>query len=466
MDFEGGGGHLVLTNCGEWVISDDLEGWKNLTLENTMLEITGKYMGPELINADKDSKLQLNALDVAEDEVPELVGEGEIGLSVNYYGTYREKLLMTMENVQPEGVARGAYQGMAIYGEYVVQCYNSGYVNIYDLGMEDPGSPMAVFKLASYHDGSEAMRPEGEQWDSEFYRNHCNQVMFGAKKWDESDPFPLLYVTTGKKGWKMEDGSYIAKCAVERILYDKETGEWSSQLVQIIEYNDCNYVDEGSGRDGIVTLKNGKFTYSDTEKWKNTEGYEVPCWGWPAGFVDSCPTDVTEDKYFLFSARFSTSYAAVGVTSSGDYSNAIKRFNYTDHNCYIITQFSLPELPKAEDEFGKTVTLTPADIENQFTTEYDIWGTQGGTMYKGRIYYSYGFGAQPGDELFTRKCNGIRVFDIATEQIVAKIDLWKDSEMRTKEPECCAIYQGKLALNYNTGENNLWMFDYIEGLSY
>lgn len=382
-------------------------------------------------------------------------------MAEQHFDTYVEELLLTMENVPPEGIRKQAYQGMAIYENYVVQCYNRGYVNVYDLNGADAGSPIGVFKLASYHDGSEEMRPVGEQWEAAFYTNHCNQVMFGASKWDERDPFPLLYVTTGKKGWKTKDGSYIAKCAVERILYDEERRQWTSQLVQTIEYNDCEYVDEGCGKDGMVTIKNGKFVYCDREHWNNTEKYEVPCWGWPASFVDSNPTEATKGKFYLFGARFCTSYAAIGVTSSGDYSKVIEQFDNAKHNNYIITQFSLPELPRTEAEFGKTVTLTPADIENQFATEYDIDGTQGGTMYKGRIYYSFGFGAQPEDELFLRKRNGIQVFDIEKEKIVAKFELWRDSIMRTKEPECCAVYQGKLALNYNTGETNLWVLDGI-----
>lgn len=384
-------------------------------------------------------------------------------MTENDGGTYREERLLTMENIPPEGVERQAYQGMAIYENYVVQCYHFGYVNLYDLNRENAGSPVGVFRLASYNDGSEAMRPEGEQWDSTFYANHCNQVMFGPKKWRESDPFPLLYVTTGKKGWKMEDGSYIAKCAVERILFDRKTGQWTSRLVQTIEYNDAGYVDEGSGREGTVTVKNGKFTYSDTESWRNTQGYEVPCWGWPAGFADSCPTEATENKFYLFGARFCTSHAAAGVTSSGDYSRVIEEFDNIKHNNYLITRFSLPELPGTEEEFGRTVTLTPADIENQFAVGYDIGGTQGGILYRGRIYYAFGFGAQPGEKDFAGKRNGIRVFDIERESIAAKIELWKNSAMRTKEPESCGIYQGRLAVNYNTGENNLWILDWGDG---
>ena len=381
------------------------------------------------------------------------------------YADYQESALLKMTNVPPTGVSSRSYQGVAIYDEYVVQCYDGGYVNIFDLDAQDSSTPIAVFKLASFNDGSDAMRPEGEQLSSSYYRNHCNQVMFGTDKWDENDPFPLLYVTAGNQGAKMKDGSYIVKCAVERITYDEATGQCDSQLVQQIEFNDTDFVDEGTGADGLVTLKNGKFTYSGTDNWQNTENYEVPTWGWPAYFVDSDPTASTENKFYIHSARFRTGYSALGGTANGNYADVIENFNNEKHNAYIITQFSLPELPESEAEFGKTVTLTPADIENQFTTDYDIGFTQGGTMYQGRIYYPFGCGGQPGQTYFNETRNAIRVYDIDKEKIISRIELWKNSSMKTFEPECCAVYNGKLVLNYNASNNNLWMFDYIENLN-
>lgn len=376
-----------------------------------------------------------------------------------YDDTYQEKLLLAMANVPPENMDRRAWQGTAIYGEYVVQCYDSGYVNLFDLSAEDSRMPIGVFKLGSFNDGTEEMRPKGEQWDAKCYCNHSNQAMFGTKKWAEDDLFPLLYVTTGKSGFKMEDGSYIVKCAVERIRCDSETGQWSSQVVQIIEFNDTAFVNEGTGRNGTVTLKDGRFVYSDTATWKNTENYEVPCWGWPAYFVDSDPTALTEGKLYIHSARFRTTWSAVGDTATGNYRDAIPGFDSEKHNAYIVTQFSLPELPENEEGFGQTVTLTPAEIEDQFTAEYDIWGCQGGTMYQGCIYYPFGFGAQPENEHFCEKRNAIRIYDIARKKIVKKIELWKRSMMKSVEPEGCAIYKGKLALSYNTDGQNLWLFE-------
>ena len=36
--------------------------------------------------------------------------------------------------------------------------------------------------------------------------------------------------------------------------------------------------------------------------------------------------------------------------------------------------------------------------------------------------------------------------------------------MKASEPEGCAIYNGRLALSYNTGGMNLWQFEYVESM--
>lgn len=104
----------------------------------------------------------------------------------------------------------------------------------------------------------------------------------------------------------------------------------------------------------------------------------------------------------------------------------------------------MPALPASEAEFGKTVVLTPKDITDQFETEFDIYFTQGGTLYQGKIYYSFGNGGKYGSPT----ANGIRIFDIEQERIVARVDLSADrGGMGSKEPECCAIYEGKLCMS-------------------
>lgn len=158
--------------------------------------------------------------------------------------------------------------------------------------------------------------------------------------------------------------------------------------------------------------------------------YESPCWGWPASFAD---TD--NNRFYLFSARYRT---------SGAYAE------YYDQNAYIVTSFLLPTICTV----GETVILYPEDIVDQFTTEFDVFVTQGGTLYDGKIYYTYGFGG-------LEYPNAIRVFDLAEKKIVAKIDL-SDSIFSNEEIESCGVYEGALLCNTNSGK--IYQLDYIESL--
>ena len=56
-----------------------------------------------------------------------------------------------------------------------------------------------------------------------------------------------------------------------------------------------------------------------------------------------------------------------------------------EHNAYIITKFALPDVSQ-----GGLVKLTAADILDQFSVESDVPFTQGGMLFKNRIYYTYG----------------------------------------------------------------------------
>ena len=121
---------------------------------------------------------------------------------------------------------------------------------------------------------------------------------------------------------------------------------------------------------------------------------------------------------------------------------------------------ALPASESAEDGYGQTVTLYPRDIIDQFTTEFDVFAFQGGTMYQGRIYHSFGDAKQT-----AKHTNNIRVWDVAQRRIVARLDL-HDSIMADWEPECCCIYRGELALStYNMDANNkivnLYVFGYV-----
>lgn len=235
-------------------------------------------------------------------------------------------------------------------------------------------------------------------------------------------------------------------------------------MVQTIQFNDSANIPD-TDKDGdlmeMYDRGTGKFYYASGNGYDVSKGYQKIGWGWSASFVDMDPTEMTKDKFYLFCPRFrtTTAYEAINISKYGI-------SNYYADNNYIITAFDMPALPTSENDFGKTVTLYPKDIVDQFETEYDIYFTQGGTMYQGRIYYSFGQEAAYGQP----HANGIRVFDIATERIISRIDLSEDRSVTMgtgeKEPECCAFYNGKLVLSAK-GDNNspgnvLYIFDYIE----
>ena len=337
-------------------------------------------------------------------------------------------------------------QGTAIYGEYLFVANNEAVVKVYDIPSR---KLLDTYQLAS-------ATPDLAKNDP--HANHSNQMMFGTVKWAESDPFPLLYISTGNTGdFYDDDGTYVAKCAVERIVV-KENADgsvsFSNQLVQTIAYSDKDFVkiDKKKYNDSVETFKgmyrDGRFTYIGNSEWANTENYQKIGWGWPASFVDSDPTAKTAGKFYLHGARFRTTEKWEGLNreiyTGDDTGIKYKEFNYDDHNAYIITVFDMPALPASEAEFGKTVVLTPKDITDQFETEFDIYFTQGGTLYQGKIYYPFGNGGEYGSPT----ANGIRIFDIEQEKIVARVDLSEDRiGMGSKEPECCAIYHGKLCMS-------------------
>ena len=334
-------------------------------------------------------------------------------------------------------------QGNSIYGNTLIVSDNQGACRMYD--MRD-GSLKANFRLGSYNAG---IAPDGSKDGA--WTNHANQMMFGPARFCENDPFPLLYVTTGNSGNHDSTGAYICKCAVERILYDEKKG-WYGQVVQIIEFNDKENIPHDDP-DGVLTAmyQEGQFLYTAGNGYDAAKGYEKVSWGWPAAFVDRDPTSDTLGKFYLKGARFRTSKAG----------EEINKMNYGITSCwkdsaYIVTEFDLPKLPESEtaEAYGGTVTLYPKDITDQFITEYEIGFTQGGTMYRGRIYYSYGNKSK--DE-YTK--NGLQVFDIAERRIVTRLPLWTDPRTKGVEPECPAVWNGKLTLGCNGDGYEIYVFD-------
>ena len=111
-----------------------------------------------------------------------------------------------------QGVQKQSYQGMAIYGDYLVSLQNTGQATIYRF-QNDKLQPVRQCPLASHT-----------------AENHANVAFFGTERYHKSDQFPLLYVSQCSK--QLYRGMKDV-CFVERISL---TGE--PQLVQTIVLDD------------------------------------------------------------------------------------------------------------------------------------------------------------------------------------------------------------------------------------
>ena len=112
-----------------------------------------------------------------------------------------------------EGLKGHSYQGMDVYGNYVVSCQDKGVATVYLLE-EGSFSKLGQFMLASAHP-----------------YNHSNVVSFGLEKADAEATVPVMYVS---------------QCHPQRINGDKDAlfveqlapDMQSSRLVQTIVYDD------------------------------------------------------------------------------------------------------------------------------------------------------------------------------------------------------------------------------------
>lgn len=293
---------------------------------------------------------------------------------------------------------RTSVQGFSVYEDYAIVLYHAGVCAVYDLITRDP-APLAAFKLATYDAGEEDKR----------YANHANDMMFGG--FDEAGN-PLMYITAGNSGEADEKG-YIAYCAVEalEITTDEEGKKhFGSRLVQKIYYQN----------DGIENVP-----------------FQSPCWGWPASLVD-----VKNGRFYLHSARYRTTKDFVHL--------------YNENN-YIVTAFPLPPIGAGYEE----VTLTPADILDQFEYPYDILATQGGTIHEDKLYYTFGFG-KVGTPI------GMRIADLKQKKLVSRVD-FSFTPFGKVEIECCAPYRGKMLINTQhdkeTAQGQIYAFDPAELLN-
>ena len=431
-------------------ITGSFAGWTNLTVTgNSDLYLPDAYQGPTGDSFTIDAGSTVRFSNKTNETIPVHTGAGDTTLDQRLPAIpdYEVKKLLSFTQNNYTSVSGEStdvnVQGTAIHENYMVVLSHRGFANIYDLSSQTPDVPLDTFPLGSYTGttgGSAA--------------NHANQCMFGPVKWDESDPLPLLYVTIGNgAGYKQDDTGYWSRCAVERITRD-ENGNWTAQTVQVISINDEAYApaDNASG----LTLGEDdqkRQIYKDVDGFVNTEGYQKISWGWPAFFVDYKPTENSSGKFYVHSARYRTTTSAEPT-----YRAKFGVGPYEESNNYIITEFDLPALPaelpeSSEYALAHPVVLTPKQITDQFETPYDIYVTQGGTMYQGRIYYSFGFGGAG-----KGRADAIRVYDVAQRKQIKALDL-TTAPFMAYEPEDCCIYQGKLALSLQTKE--LYVFDYI-----
>lgn len=136
----------------------------------------------------------------------------------NYSGekiSLKENTFQCQQIAKLEGDKSEGYQGMDIWGNYMVSCQNSGIATIYKFS-GDTINKISQFKLGCF---------------SQY--NHANVASFSNIYYSKTDVFPLLFVSqsyvntiNGKK-----DVIYV-----ERISNDMR----SSKLVKTIWFNDVN----------------------------------------------------------------------------------------------------------------------------------------------------------------------------------------------------------------------------------
>ena len=293
---------------------------------------------------------------------------------------------------------RTSVQGFSVYGDYAVVLFHSGVCAVYDLITRAP-EPLSAFHLASYDAGEEDKR----------YANHANDVMFGGT---DGAGNPLMYITAGNSG-EVDERGYIAYCAVEALDITRDADGkpcFGSHLVQKIYYKN----------DGI-----------------GATSFETPAWGWPASLVD-----VKNGRFYIHSSRYRTTKDFVHL--------------YNENN-YIVTAFPLPPVGAGYEE----VTLTPADIIDQFMYPYDVLATQGGTIHEDKLYYTFGFGKVGAP-------SAMRICDLKQRRLVSRVD-FSFTPFGQVEIECCAPYRGKMLINTQhnkeTARGQIYAFDPAELLS-
>lgn len=120
---------------------------------------------------------------------------------------------LTYDNIRVEKAFKmprreTAFQGMAVFGDYMFQCHHSNnFIDVYDL--RD-----ITFAFSIEQKGVQEV--------------HCNNADFGTEYYDKNDPFPLLY---------LEHRGNKHKTSVYRIL--KTDTAYTAQRVQTFNFTPC-----------------------------------------------------------------------------------------------------------------------------------------------------------------------------------------------------------------------------------
>ena len=366
-----------------------------------------------------------------------------------YHESYEEGQNFKLQHLMDFNGAQGA----AIYGDTLFSLNQVGRCAVYDIPTQ---KHLGSFNLATYNEGYDN---EGNA-DSR-YANHSNAATFSTVKFDESDPYPLLYITTGSSNDRDTDNSMISKLAVERILYSEEKG-WYSELVQLIQFNDYDYLLEEEGNPEKNTgctnghyLKNNwngeSFKYISGEGYDASKGYETGLSGWFNAFLDFDPTGKTQGKAYMLKERF-----AQDPNNLAKYKENYEGFeSYEKDNAVIISELTLPSVPTSKDDpnYGKTITLTPADITDQIILSHVDGVTQAGVVYQGILYFIRGNRSKD----YPYYMNRMEAIDLTAGKRVGEYKLY-ESECWEYEPEGLGIWNGELFMTMGTKG---FVFDYV-----
>lgn len=226
--------------------------------------------------------------------------------------------------------------------------------------------------------------------------NHANTCNFG-KDIASGSSFPYLYISPGAVGAQNE-----WKCFVEKIN-GSEQGGFSSSLVQ------------------TITLDISGFSAKGYKSY-----WSVPCW----------LVDKERGYLWTFGAIKRTTYAETGEDLAS--------------NMYIAHKFAIPSVSSAN------ATLTADDVLQESVFPFDVYATQGGTMYNGKIYYSFGFGGTSATRT-DKSYPQMRVYDVDKNAIVSAVNL---DGIVTLEPEDIAIADNTLFLSTAGDEISIYKFTF------